>query len=186
MAAMGRRARDRKPEVLILNSNFEPIAVASVFKAIKLLLKGKAEVVEEDSRTVRTARLSFKAPSVVRLNRYVRRPTPHLKVSRRNILARDDYTCQYCGKRSKNLTVDHVIPRRRGGATTWENLVSCCPRCNSRKGDRAPWEVGMKLIRQPKRPKYIPLFDFALFVSLARRGKWEQYLKPFYDAMEID
>jgi len=82
--------------------------------------------------------------------------------------------------------VDHVIPKRRGGATTWENLVSCCSQCNSRKGDRAPWEVGMKLIRQPKRPKYVPLFDFALFVSLARRGKWEQYLKPFYDAMEIE
>lgn len=183
---MSKRTRDKKPEVLVLNGNFEPIAVSSVLKAVKLLCKGKAEVVEEDSRIIRTGRLSFRAPSVVRLNRYVRRPLPHLKVSRRNILARDDHTCQYCGRRSKNLTVDHVIPKRRGGATVWENLVSCCPQCNLRKSDRAPWEAGMKLIRQPKRPIYIPLFDFALFVSLARQGKWEQYLRPFYEAMEID
>lgn len=172
-------------KVLVLNRNFEPLNVTTLRRAIKLVYKGKAEVVEEDARVIRTGKISFKAPSVVRLSKQVRRPVP-LKVSRRNILVRDDYTCQYCGRKAKNLTVDHVIPKNRGGATTWENLVCCCIQCNLRKGNRAPWEAGMKLIRQPKRPRYIPLFDFALFVTLARQGKWEQYLKPFYDALDID
>ena len=162
--------------VLVLNASYEPLSVVSVKRAIVLLLKEKAEVIEATKAVIRSEYLTLQVPLVIRLVYYVRIPRKiSLPVSRRALLARDLYTCQYCGAQpgKQDLTVDHVLPRSRGGKTTWENVVIACKRCNGRKGNKTPKEANMPLLAKPARPKY---FAMAYVTSLEARNIWEKYI----------
>ena len=141
----------RKP-VLVLNASYEPIHVCAVRRALVLLVKGVAHTEEATEGRVHSPSTSLAIPSVIRLLEYRRIPRQMRAISRKNILVRDQYTCQYCNHQfgAGELTLDHVVPRSRGGANTWENLVACCLNCNNRKGDRLPQEAAMSLRRQPK------------------------------------
>lgn len=139
--------------VLVLNQNYEPLNVCHVHRAFVLVICGKAEVVEANGHVLRTSTRSYQAPSVIRLLYLIKRAHPVAKLTRKEVFMRDDYTCQYCGVRSHDLTLDHVIPRHRGGQHHWENLVSACKGCNHRKGGRLPEEARMRLRTQPARPR---------------------------------
>lgn len=139
--------------VLVLNHNYEPLNVCNIRRAIVLVLTGKAEVLEAYEAAVTSARERFDAPSVIRLIYMIRRPRPRVKLCRREIFIRDQYTCQYCGTRASDLTIDHVIPRSRGGGHTWDNLVSACRNCNHRKGGKTLAEARLQLIRPPIEPR---------------------------------
>jgi len=167
--------------VLVLNDNYQPLNVTSVRRGIGLLCLGRAHTVEADSKLFRSERLTIEMPTVLRLNRHVRRPTPVLRVSRKSIFARDHHTCQYCGRRRVPLTLDHVVPRERGGGTNWSNLVCCCTKCNNKKGNRTPEEAGMDLMRRPFRPKFIPYISYTKFLSAASNPTWRPYLAPYAD-----
>jgi 5-methylcytosine-specific restriction endonuclease McrA len=138
--------------VLVLNASFEPINICAARRALVLVLKGLASAEEESVSAVRSARNVVRLPSVIRLLEYRRIPHQTRALSRKNILMRDRYTCQYCHRTlsSSDLTLDHVIPRSRAGESAWENLVACCHPCNNRKGSRTPEEAGMKLTKQPR------------------------------------
>src|SRR3954471_3532478 len=138
--------------VLVLNASYEPINVCAARRAIVLVLKGVAMTEEENGHFLHAARIAMRVPSVIRLLEYRRIPHQTRALSRKNILLRDRNTCQYCGEvlPSSELTLDHVIPRSRGGASTWENLVACCHPCNRRKGNQFTFESGMKLMREPR------------------------------------
>lgn len=143
-------------KVLVLNSSFEPLQFCNARRAIVMVLKGRAEKVEVDGYFVRSPSISLRLPTVIRLLRYIKRPyRPGVAFSKKNVFKRDRYTCQYCGAGGGNLTLDHVVPRSRGGATVWENVVVACQRCNAKKGDRPLHETSLSLIRQPYRPGYL-------------------------------
>jgi 5-methylcytosine-specific restriction endonuclease McrA len=139
--------------VLVLNATFEPINVCTVRRAVVLLLKEKAEIIERAEWALHSERTSMSRPMVIRLMAYVRIPrdTHRRKITRRAVFARDDWTCQYCGSRS-NLTVDHVIPRSKGGPSSWDNIVASCAPCNRRKGNALPRQAGMIPSRKPRAP----------------------------------
>ncbi|NCO34540.1 MAG: HNH endonuclease [Armatimonadetes bacterium] len=171
--------------VLVLNQNYEPLNITSVRRAIVLLCMGKAEAVKDDTGYVHTVDDSFRVPTVVRLAHFVKRPVPELKLSRKSILARDEYTCQYCGDGGPhNLTLDHVVPRVRGGKTEWENLVCCCLKCNNKKGNRTPQEVSMSLRHPPRKPKYVPYISFPKFVAATHNEEFLEYLSPYMKSLE--
>jgi 5-methylcytosine-specific restriction endonuclease McrA len=160
--------------VLVLNATFEPINVCTVRRAAVLLLKEKAEMVEHASWELRSESLTLPRPVVIRLVTYVNVPrdTHRRKITRRAVFARDRWTCQYCGSRS-NLTVDHVVPRCRGGASSWDNIVTSCAPCNRRKGDGLLRHVGMSLRRRPRTPSP------QVFIHVASPTipvAWQQYL----------
>src|SRR5215468_4217250 len=138
--------------VLVLNASFEPINVCTARRAVVLVLKGVALAEESSSTWLHSTRFSMPTPSVIRLREYIHIPFERKSLSRKNILLRDHYTCQYCGKvfNPSELTLDHVIPKSRGGSSNWDNLVACCKRCNNRKGNGTPEEVGMKLVKRPQ------------------------------------
>lgn len=141
-----------KDKVLILNQDFSAIAVCSVHKAFLLVYLDKAEMVtKSETEQLRSITKVYPVPSVIRLQRYVHVPYHGIALSRHNIMRRDNYTCQYCGT-VKNLTLDHLLPRSRGGGSNWLNLVTACSRCNTRKGDRTPEEAGLKLLHKPIKP----------------------------------
>jgi 5-methylcytosine-specific restriction endonuclease McrA len=139
--------------VLVLNATYEPINVCTVRRAVVLLLKDKAEMIERGEWQLHSATASMSRPMVIRLVSYVRIPrdTHRRKITRRAVFARDDWTCQYCGARS-NLTVDHVVPRSKGGPSSWENIVASCAPCNRRKGNALLGHSGMHLRREPRTP----------------------------------
>jgi len=138
--------------VLVLNASYEPINVCAARRAIVLVLKGVAMAEEENGHHLHAARFAIRVPSVIRLLEYRRIPHQTRALSRKNILLRDRNSCQYCGELlpASELTLDHVVPRSRGGASTWENLVTCCHSCNRRKGNQLPLEARMKLLREPR------------------------------------
>ena len=138
--------------VLVINASYEPINICSARRALTLVLKGAAVVEEVSAYVVRTSKISIPLPSVVRLQKYRRVPRQNRSVSRKGIVLRDSSTCQYCRQKlpPRELTLDHVIPRSRGGASTWENLVASCKPCNNVKGDRTPAEAGLTLTKQPR------------------------------------
>ena len=173
------------PGVLVLNDNFEPLNICSVARGMTLLFLGKAEVLRYSEARVRSAEDSFAIPSVLRLHEVVRRPLPELKISRKSVLARDSYTCVYCGSR-ETLTIDHVFPRHRGGENTWENVVCSCLRCNNKKGNRTPQECGLRLPSPPRKPRYIPYISFPRFVSAVKRPEWREYLVAFGKGLDLD
>jgi 5-methylcytosine-specific restriction endonuclease McrA len=139
--------------VLVLNATYEPINVCTVRRAVVLLLKEKAEMIERADWQLHSATTTIARPVVIRLVSYVRIPRDahRRKITRRAVFARDDWTCQYCGSRS-NLTVDHVVPRSKGGASSWDNIVASCAPCNRRKGNALPPQAGMHLNRKPGAP----------------------------------
>lgn len=146
--------------VLVLNATYEPLNVVSLRRAIILLLKDKAEVLEATDQRIHSASLSVPVPLVIRLVYYVRVPSKmDIPLSRRTVMLRDNYTCQYCGAQpaKASLTIDHIIPKVRNGATNWENVVCACKPCNQRKGSRPPEEAGMHLLSRPGRPRYVAM-----------------------------
>jgi 5-methylcytosine-specific restriction endonuclease McrA len=161
-------------KVLVLNHNYEPLSICNVKKAVILLFLGKAELIAaSDGLQLRSVYTSMPLPSVVRLSVYVRVPFKRIVLSRKNVLRRDGHRCQYCGRGDVSLTVDHVLPKARGGGETWENLVCACIRCNNKKGDRVPHEAQMSLVRKPIRPNHVMfLRDFAGHVDEV----WKPYL----------
>ena len=164
--------------VLVLNATYEPLNIVSVQRAIVLLLKEKAEVVEAAKTTLHSANYAIRLPLVIRLVVCV--PVPRrlpLPLTRRTVIARDLYTCQYCGAQPGRgeLTIDHVIPRSRGGMTTWENSVTACKACNHKKRDRTPEEAAMTLRSKPTRPRYIAI---VLLGEVNAQTVWHKYLRP--------
>lgn len=144
--------------VLVLNQDYQPLSICSVQRSMKLLFLEKAELLHDDpEKELRTTRKSFQFPSVIRLRNYIRVPYAKIVLSRRNVMRRDDFMCQYCGKKS-DLTIDHIIPKSRGGKDTWENLATACEKCNVHKGNRTPKEANMLLKRKPFRPIPITFF----------------------------
>jgi 5-methylcytosine-specific restriction endonuclease McrA len=141
--------------VLILNQDYSALTVCSVERAFVLMLLHKAELVEAlPGRVLRSPSRHFPWPSIVRLRGYVAVPYKRIMISRKNVLRRDRFRCQYCGSRDR-LTIDHVMPRSRGGKDLWENLVAACTSCNNRKGNRTPEEANMRLLRKPFRPSHV-------------------------------
>ena len=161
--------------VLVLNASYEPINVCTMRRATVLVLKERAEVIERRAGTVRAETIALERPCVIRLVRYVRIPRDvhRRKITRKAVLARDAYTCQYCGREQLGLTVDHVVPRSRGGSSAWDNIVAACAPCNRKKGNRLPTEAAMKLRASPKPP------GPTVFIRIASPrvpSAWEQYL----------
>lgn len=166
-------------EVLLLNSNYEPLNVCNIRRAMSLVVLGKAEVIHHRDHPIQTARGGLTAPSVLKMRYQVRRPMPELRLSRHSVLARDSFTCQYCGSKGRELTIDHVVPRWAGGPQTWDNLVACCRRCNLKKGDKTPAQAGMKLARRPKRPHFIPYLSLPSYLRAQSKEEWRMYLPVF-------
>jgi len=161
--------------VLILNASFEPLHVCSVKRAIQLLMTDVAIRVEDANAVLRTPSRAVPVPSVIRLARYVRRPLRQkVAFNRRNLFRRDDHRCQYCGKRGSDLTLDHVIPRSKGGPTSWENVVACCRACNARKRDRTPEQANMTLDRPPKAPRFVFSSAYGLIQDID--PIWKRYI----------
>ncbi len=166
---------DLHAPVLVLNANYEPLNVCTVRRALNLLLVGKAHLVLNGRGEIHTTSQAFPIPSIIRLDYMVKRPRPRVKLTRYEVFRRDNFTCQYCGKRTSRLTIDHVIPRQRGGAYCWENLVTACPQCNMRKGNRTPEEAGMRLLRPPQAPPATALYRFGRYVH--RYQEWVPFLE---------
>jgi 5-methylcytosine-specific restriction endonuclease McrA len=157
--------------ILVLNADFLPINVTTFKQAFKLVWKGKAEIVEDTGICLNTNVGIYNKPSVIRLVKYAYVPHRKIILSRENIFKRDDGKCGYCNS-TKNLTLDHIKPKSKGGLNTWENLVTCCFSCNSKKGDRTPEQAGMKLLIKPFRPNSF------YFISRIYKNKtdWHPYL----------
>jgi len=160
--------------VLVLNQNYEPLNICRVRRAIVLVYEGKAEMLEDGTGFIHSINRELPLPSVIRLSYIVKRPRPKRRLTRLEIFNRDRYTCQYCGKVTQQLTLDHVIPRYRGGEQTWENMVSACIPCNRHKAGQTPKEAGMILMNCPCPPRdhlpfYIPLY-------LKTQTQWQKYL----------
>lgn len=144
--------------VLVLNQDYQPLSVCSVQRSVKLLFLEKAELLHDDpGRKIRTTSEDYTYPSVIRLRSYIRLPYTKIVLSRRNIMRRDKNTCQYCGSKS-GLTLDHILPKSRGGGDSWENLITACNVCNVKKGNRTPDEAKMPLRGKPYRPVHITFF----------------------------
>jgi 5-methylcytosine-specific restriction endonuclease McrA len=163
--------------VLVLNASYEPINICAARRALVLVLKGVAMAEEENGHFLHSARMAMRLPSVIRLLEYRRIPHQTRALSRKNILLRDRNTCQYCGRTlpAAELTLDHVLPRSRGGLSTWENLVACCHPCNRRKGNRLLHETEMKLLREP-RPFTLHTSRHIMRMIGRSDQKWRKYL----------
>lgn len=141
--------------VIVLNAGYEFLGMVSWQRAMVLVFSGKVEVLKESTKLVHTVSRTFRVPAVIRLIKFIRQMyRREVPLSRRNILTRDEYVCQYCGEESSSaqLTIDHVVPKVQGGLHEWTNVVACCRTCNTRKGGRTPRQAGMSLIRKPFRP----------------------------------
>ncbi|MCG2587838.1 HNH endonuclease [Rhodohalobacter sulfatireducens] len=159
-------------DVLVLNQDYQPLSICSVQRSVKLLFLEKAELLHDDpEKVIRTVNDEYSYPSVIRLRRYINLPYAKIVLSRRNIMKRDQHTCQYCGTKS-DLTLDHVLPRSRGGEDSWENLVTACNKCNVKKGNRTPDEARMPLDIEPYRPVHITFFQNLL-------GGVQEHWKPY-------
>lgn len=160
--------------VLVLNQNYEPLNICNLRRAFVLVSRGKAEVLEQNARALRSPSHSFIRPSVIRMVYHIRRPRPKVRLTRREVFMRDNFTCQYCGTRTKELTLDHVIPRHRGGRHTWDNLVSACRACNHRKGSRRPEEAHMNLLHAPYEPKATSFH--ILYRHIQTYDEWRKFI----------
>ena len=162
---------------LVLDQSYQPLKIVHWTRAVALWFQGKVEVVSEYDGFARSSLLVIKVPAVVRLLRAFRRHKKPVKFSRVNIYGRDGYRCQYCGEKFTmgELTYDHVVPRSQGGKTTWDNIVTACTRCNSRKAGRTPEQAGMRLTKQPRQPVDVP----AVVIEVSRTSvpdAWRDYL----------
>ena len=161
-------------QVLVLNASYEPLNITTWRRALVMVLKGKAEGLEHDSS--RWIRGDTMLPTVIRLRQYVRVPYKQLPLTRRNLFHRDGHRCQYCGSSADQLSIDHVVPRSRGGLDTWENVTTACLPCNVRKGNRTPREASMPLMGKPHRPLSSLRFEAARQISAGRHGEWAIYV----------
>jgi 5-methylcytosine-specific restriction endonuclease McrA len=161
--------------VLVLNASYEPLNVCTTRRALVLLLKEKAEILEVGEGVLRSEKLSIDRPQVIRLITFVRVPRDihRRRITRRAVLARDGWTCQYCGSSRSGLTVDHVVPRSRGGESIWENIVASCAPCNRRKGDHLPAQANMHPRRRPSAPSPHVFIHVA---SPSIPAAWRQWL----------
>ncbi|MEP6872623.1 MAG: HNH endonuclease [Anaerolineaceae bacterium] len=162
----------------MLNQNYEPLNVCNVRRALVLVLRGKAEVIEIAHGVFRSARMTYVLPSVIRLVQMIRRPRPKVRLTRREIFTRDGWACVYCGRSTRELTLDHVMPRHRGGPHTWENLVAACKTCNHQKAGRTPAEARMALLHQPSAPGLSIYHVF--FQYLNAQEEWRKFV-PGYE-----
>ena len=172
---------------LVLNATYEPINIVSWKRALRLLFQGKVEVLAEYDQEIRSISFTIRMPSVLRLLKYVkvRKRHQHVKFCRANIYARDHHTCQYCGRKCSpdNLTFDHIIPAVMEGGKTWDNIVTCCIDCNHKKGGRTPEEAGMRLIRHPREPEWVPTMLHITIGIRAAPQAWRDYL---YWSVELE
>lgn len=157
-------------QALVLNASFQPLTVVPARRAVVLLLKNKADVVESNGAIFRSEELEVHAPSVIRLRQMVKVPYRVMPLTRRAIFARDNWECQYCGKDAENI--DHVIPKSKGGPHNWNNVVASCKPCNDKKDDKKPEDVGLKLRKKP----HAPSGNVWLTMRQQSPGEWEQYL----------
>ena len=151
--------------VLVLNANFEPLNVCTTKRAIGLILTEKATLVSNGRGYIKTVSILFQAPSVIRLSNMIKRPRPSVKLTKAEVFRRDNYTCQYCGRRTSKLTVDHVIPRSLGGNHSWNNLVAACPECNHRKGGKTSTQAKMPLLKKPYTPRPTAKYLFGRYLK---------------------
>ncbi len=165
-----------KKSVLLLNQDYSPLSVCSMERAIILVFLNKAELITDTStEVIRTVTRTFPMPAVIRLSRYIHLPYKGVVLTRQNVFKRDGLACQYCGT-MKNLTLDHVIPRSKGGKSSWLNLVTACRHCNAKKGDRTPEQANMHLKYSPFKPTYLMfLCDFSGNI----REEWKPFLGVF-------
>ncbi|MBI4294952.1 MAG: HNH endonuclease [Chloroflexi bacterium] len=164
--------------VLVLNQNYEPLNICRARRAVLLVFNGKAEVLENGRGEVHAISCTLPLPSVIRLSSLVKYPRrQHRRLRRTEVFARDLYTCQYCGKQTRELTVDHVMPRRLAGQHTWENVVSACIQCNRHKAGRTPQQAHMKLLRQPVPPPTTGLFIPSHY--LKSYEQWHRFIVPW-------
>ena len=160
--------------VLVLNQDYQPLNVCNMRRAFNLVYYGKAEVVEDGRGYLKGVSFRFTIPSVIRLLYLIRRPPPQMRLTRREVFLRDNYTCQYCGVKARDLTVDHVFPRRRGGQHEWENVVAACKGCNHRKAGYTPHEAHMALMHRPVRPRVTTAYLVLPYVE--SQSSWEKFL----------
>jgi 5-methylcytosine-specific restriction endonuclease McrA len=171
---------------LLLSATYEPIKVISWKKAVVLTFLDKVDVLEEYTREVHSPTTALRLPAVVKLHRYVKNLPRRVKFSRQNLYQRDAYTCQYCHKEhpSSQLTYDHVLPRSRGGQTSWTNVVTACIRCNLKKGNKLPNQANLKLLKEPREPKWLPTFGTTFGLDGAPEP-WRSYLGWFEAVPEV-
>jgi 5-methylcytosine-specific restriction endonuclease McrA len=160
--------------VLVLNASYEPLNITTWRRAMVMLLKGKAEGLEHDPE--KTIRPDYFLPTVIRLRQFVRVPYKPLPLTRRNVFHRDGHACQYCGFSGEQLSIDHVVPRSRGGTDVWENVTTACLPCNVRKGNRTPREAGMPLAREPRRPLGSLSFEANRRIRSGQHQEWAKYV----------
>jgi 5-methylcytosine-specific restriction endonuclease McrA len=160
--------------VLVLNQTYEPLNVCTVRRAFVLVDRGKAEIVENGRGYLHTTTALFEMPSIIRLVYFIRRPRPQGRLTRRDVFLRDRFTCQYCGKHTRDLTLDHVLPRHRGGGHEWHNIVAACKACNHRKAGHTPPEARMRLIREPYRPSHSYFRTF--YPYLEQNQEWRKFI----------
>jgi len=165
--------------VLVLNQNYEPLNVCNVRRALVLVIDGKAEVLEVHSTVVASPSRIFPSPSVIRMVYLIHRPRPRVKLTRREVFLRDGYACQYCGKHAHDLTIDHVVPKSKGGAHAWDNLVSACKTCNHRKGGKSLPEARMTLKKTPAEPRAGAYYTIERRLDTAVVETWCKFLPGF-------
>ena len=159
--------------VLVLNANYSPMTICTAKRAISLYFLNKIDVLSNYDDKINSPSLSLDLPSVIKIKTYIKNNNIAVEISRKNILARDGYKCQYCGAQSNALTVDHVIPKFRNGLDSWENLVAACKNCNQIKGEKTPEEAKMPLLKKPKRPNRIHYFQRLV---KKKQADWRPYL----------
>lgn len=160
--------------VLVLNANYEPINVCNTRRAVSLILSEKAALILNGRGYLKTVSRAYPIPSIIRLSNMVHRPRPRVKLNKREIFRRDNFTCQYCGKHTIELTIDHVVPRHLGGLHIWNNVVAACSSCNHRKGGRSLEESGMALMHRPAIPPASAMYIFGRHLN--ENAEWEPYL----------
>lgn len=160
--------------VLVLNQNYEPLNVCNVRRAFVLVDRGKAEIIENGRGYLHSPTVAFEIPSVIRLIYLIRRPRPQGRLTRRDVFLRDHFSCQYCGRQTRDLTLDHVLPRHRGGKHDWKNVVAACKPCNHRKAGRTPPEAHMHLLRDPYRPTFS--FYHSFYQYLESQDGWRKFI----------
>ncbi len=161
-------------QVLVLNASYEPLNITTWQRATVLTIKGKAETLEEDSN--HNIRKDIKLPTVIRLRYFIQVPYRELTLNRKNLIQRDNYSCQYCGYKGEKLTIDHIIPKSRGGEDKWENVTTACISCNIEKGNRTPKEANMKLKNIPHKPLNTLNFEANKQINLGNHAEWKKYV----------
>ncbi len=161
-------------QVLVLNASYEPLNITTWRRATVLMLKGKAESLEENSN--HEIRNNVKLPTVIRLRYFIKVPYRELALNRKNLLQRDNHSCQYCAYSGDQLSIDHVIPRSRGGEDIWENVATACISCNIRKGNRTPKEANMPLKNKPHKPFNTLSFEATKLIASGLHKEWSKYV----------